>query len=96
MKPLVFSPGAAEDIDLIWDYTADRWGIGQAERYVLDLRDTCNALSRGDLSGRDGSAIRPGYRKQNCGSHVIFYRESAIEIVIVRILHQRMDFDRHL
>ena len=29
-------------------------------------------------------------------AHVIFYRETKREIVIVRVLHGHMDFDRHL
>jgi toxin ParE1/3/4 len=30
------------------------------------------------------------------GSHVLFFRASESRIVIVRVLHQRMDFERHL
>jgi plasmid stabilization system protein ParE len=29
-------------------------------------------------------------------SHVLFYRKDRGDIVIVRVLHMRMDFERHL
>lgn len=43
------------------------------------------------------SHIRPGYRKQLSGWHVIYYRlteEGSVEIV--RVLHRSMDVDGHL
>lgn len=41
-------------------------------------------------------AVRLGYRHLRAGSHVIFYRISGETIEIVRILHARMYFARHL
>jgi toxin ParE1/3/4 len=46
--------------------------------------------------GRCCDEIRPGYRKYPAGSHVLFYRLLPDGIDIVRILHRRMDFERHL
>lgn len=39
---------------------------------------------------------REGYFKCPAGSHVIFYRLSGIHLDVIRILHQRMDVERHL
>jgi len=40
---------------------------------------------------------RAGYRKLAAGSHVLFYRVmSEGDIDVVRVLHRRMDVDRHL
>lgn len=91
-RPPRFRPRAVADIESIWDYSADRWGVAQADRYVRDLHDACRALARGEAAGLDVSAIRPGYRKLRCGRHLIFHRttdDGAVEIV--RVLHQRMD-----
>jgi hypothetical protein len=33
----VLSPRAQADLDDIWDYTADRWGLDQAETYTRDI-----------------------------------------------------------
>ena len=46
--------------------------------------------------GRDAGRIRPGYRQMETASHTVFYRRIADGILIVRVLHQRMDFERHL
>jgi toxin ParE1/3/4 len=46
--------------------------------------------------GRACDDVRPGYRRYSVGSHVLFYRVSAAATVVVRILHQRMDVERHL
>ncbi len=94
MRRVLFRPRAIADIDGIWDYTADRWGIAQADRYILALRATCDAIGRNEVPGRDASAIRPGYRKVPSGRHVIFFRLTADGAVdIVRVLHERMDVD---
>jgi hypothetical protein len=48
-------------------------------------------------TGRDCAAIRPGYRKHGVGRHIIFYRSIADDCIeIVRVLHERMDAERHL
>ena len=97
MRQLRFSPRAIADIDGIWDFTAAQWGVAQADRYVRTLSQSCLAVARDELPGSDASHIRPGYRKQLSGRHVIYYRlteEGAVEVV--RVLHQSMDVDGHL
>jgi len=46
--------------------------------------------------GQDCSDIRAGYFKISCGSHFLFYRLTADGVDVVRILHERMDYDSHL
>ena len=38
----------------------------------------------------------PGCRSYIFGKHIIFYRVKNDAVEIVRILHQRMDFDSHI
>lgn len=92
----VLSPRAQTDLDDIWDYTADRWGLDQAEAYTRDLWQRIEAAAARPAMGQDCSDIRPGYYKISCGSHILFYRLIADGIDIVRILHERMDFARHI
>lgn len=47
------------------------------------------------MTGRQ-TTIRKGYFKLRTGSHVLFFRVGENDIEIMRILHQRMDVDRHL
>ncbi len=46
--------------------------------------------------GRKCTEVRRGYRMYPSGSHVLFYRHTADGIDIVRILHERMDYERHI
>lgn len=92
----VLSPRAETDLDEIWDYTADRWGLDQAETYTRDIWQRIEAVAQRPAMGQDASDIRAGYYKISCGSHVLFYRLIADGVDIVRILHERMDFERHI
>ena len=94
--PFVLSPRAQADLSEIWDHSVRRWGADQAERYVRRIQSTLALLSDNPALGRSASAIRRDYRKHPCGAHVIFYRQTDTGIDVVRILHQRMDVERHL
>lgn len=97
MTRLVYAPAAKADLDEIWTYTVERWGMAQAERYIRDLNDACRALADGTKPSKAIDDIRPGYRKAAVGKHVIFFREDdAGDTVVIRILHERRDVDRHL
>jgi len=94
-KHLVFSPAAISDLDRIWDYTIDRWGPDQADYYTDMICDACFALAESTKMGRIVD-IRPGYMKYLSGSHIIYYRQETSKIIVVRILHNRMDVEAHL
>ena len=90
------SPKAQNDVNDIWNYTAKKWGVRQAEVYVLQLESCIQTLTTNHNCSQDASYVRHGYRKIISGSHVIFYQQTETSITIVRILEQRMDIDRHL
>lgn len=89
------SPLAEADIEEIWRYTVENWSVKQAEAYHADILDAFEGLASGLKVGRRAD-IRKGYFKYLVGSHVIYYRQQDMEIVIIRILHQRMDVSLHL
>jgi plasmid stabilization system protein ParE len=39
------TPGACRDIASIYDWTAGKFGLGQADRYALDLNEAIQFLS---------------------------------------------------
>jgi len=87
---------AQADLESIWDYTEARWGLGQAEAHVRDLQQAIEATAANPRLGRACDEIRSGYFKRAVGSHLVFYRFADGRMDVIRILHQRMDLDRHL
>lgn len=96
MSQVILSPKAKADLSDIWDYTLAEWGIEQAEKYVRELWTAMQDQAIDASTSADISDVRKGYRKVRSGSHVIFFKLTGDGIDVVRILHQRMDFERHL
>jgi plasmid stabilization system protein ParE len=46
--------------------------------------------------GRLRTDLKPRYRSLKAGRHIIFYREIADGIEVIRILHEAMDLPDHL
>jgi toxin ParE1/3/4 len=93
----LLSPAAQADLEEIWDYTAERWDVDQAEEYLRGLQHAIERAAANPRVARSCDEIRPGYRQLAAGSHTLYYRLSADGTVdVVRVLHQRMDVDRHL
>lgn len=93
----LFTPAALADLDDIWTYTLDRWGETQAKHYFREIAAACTEVANGERPSRPIDDIRPGYRKVLINAHVAYFRETAGgDTEIVRILHQRMDIERHL
>lgn len=96
MIGIVLSPMAKLDLSEIWDYTLSQWSVEQAEKYVLELWSTMGNAASDSTKSVDIGDVRRGYRKSRSGSHVIFFKVTDDGIDVVRILHQKMDFERHL
>jgi toxin ParE1/3/4 len=92
----VLSPAAQADLDEIWDFGEATWGADRAELYLRALQRGVETIASDPRRGRACDEIRPGYFKFRVGSHILFYRWENSRANVVRILHQRMDFDRHL
>ncbi|MFA5701895.1 MAG: type II toxin-antitoxin system RelE/ParE family toxin [Advenella sp.] len=97
MSRYILSSKAVLDLSDIWDYSAEQWGVVQADRYIRSIHEACQLLASGKLKGTSADFIRAGYRKQIVGMHLLFYRMTVDGVIdVVRILHQRMDVGRHL
>lgn len=89
------SPLAVSDLEDIWHYSFNNWSLEQADRYHNAIVEAFSDLAAGRKSGRSVD-IRDGYFKHLVGSHMVYYRFTETGLVVVRILHQRMDVGRHL
>ena len=97
MSGVVLSPKAKADLSEIWDYTYSEWGVEQPEKYVRDLWSVMQEQTRELTKSVDIGDVRKGYRKVRSCSHVVFFKVTREGVVdVVRIFHQKMDFDRHL
>jgi len=91
------SKSAQLDVDGIGTYTRDRWDENQATRYLTALDAFLHQLAEHPLLvGRGCDAIRPGYRRAEQGSHVVFYKIDKEGVLVVRILHRKMLPKRYL
>lgn len=96
MSGYVLSPRARRDIDGIWDFTASRWSVRQAEAYIRKIQLAIELVAGKPDIAHSCDHIRPGYWKYRAGSHVLFFRRTDGGIDIIRILHNGMDFEQHL
>ena len=92
------SKRAEKDLSGIWRYTVDTWSREQADKYVTGLLGAMEEISKAPASmGRTYEHVRTGYRKYLWGKHVIFYTILDDGCAFIsRVLHEKMDFDRHL
>jgi toxin ParE1/3/4 len=87
---------AERDVLDIYLYTLKHFGPAQADKYTSELFARFSAVAARPSLGRDFGDIHAGARRANQGSHAIYYRPDAYGILILRILHQKMDPARHL
>tara|TARA_Y100000588_G_scaffold327712_1_gene362876 strand:+ start:108 stop:413 length:306 start_codon:yes stop_codon:yes gene_type:complete len=91
------SPSARDDLEGLWLYTYQNWSRQQADAYHADIIEAFEKLAKNPKIGRSVDYLRRGYLRYSIGSHYIFYQQKSTGMIeIIRVLHQRMDFGRHL
>lgn len=88
------SVAAARDVEQILERSMADFGWSQTERYYASLRRCLDLLGENPAMGMKADELKLGYRRMAHESHVIFYRLMGDGILIVRILHKRMDVGR--
>ena len=98
MKKYRLSKQAEKDLSEIWRYTVEHWSREQANKYVNGLLDACTEIAKApEKHGFSYESVREGYRKYPYRKHIIFYKVIIDgSTFISRILHEKMDFRRHL
>ncbi len=87
---------AVEYLENIYLYSAQEFGLKTTEDYILAIELSFKTLAHDPLISRKCDYIRPELRAFNVGSHIIFFKITDCGIIIIRVLHQSMDFNRHL
>jgi len=97
MKPFELTNAVKSDLKKIAIYTHKEWGRNQRNVCIKQFDDTFHMLSDPPLAGKACDEIKTGYKKFPMGSRIIFYKAgSNSKILIVRILHKKMDIERNL
>jgi len=101
-KSIKISDTAKKDLKKIGEYTLKEWGILQ-KKYYLDLfkhsfKTLSHTISDDSIIplSKPREDIDRGLLSYNVKKHIVYYRESEQEFTIIRILHSRMDPEKHL
>lgn len=82
---------ARNDLDEIERYGRRTWGTERARSYRgLIIKAFAKLMVRPNF-GRRQELLVQGLRRLNVRQHAVFYVLSGEDIVIARVLHQRMD-----
>lgn len=87
---------AERDLIDIYLYGIERFGRATAERYAEALTAKITTAAENPSFGADYDFVRTGLRRYECLPHAIYYRVVGEGILVLRILHGRMDPGRHL
>ncbi|MBL7774213.1 MAG: type II toxin-antitoxin system RelE/ParE family toxin [Chitinophagaceae bacterium] len=84
------------DLEEIWLYTFEKWSLTQANYYQDNLYIGLNELASKTELGRSISIDNRTFHYYKIAHHYIFYQEQENTLFVYRILHEMMDFPRHL
>jgi len=86
----MYRQAAERDLLFIAEYTTERWGLEQSDRYMAGIEDCGEMLAANPKLGRACDRIRAGLRRMEQGSHVVFYFETNTGVRVSRVLHKGM------
>lgn len=94
MLNLRLSPQAIIDLENIYEYILTSWDIRIADNYQDNLYEAMLHIKQNPEIGSIYYFKKGDYRKLVINRHLIFYRTTNEECIIVRILHQRVDLGK--
>jgi toxin ParE1/3/4 len=67
------APLAEQDMETIWEYSFEQWGINQANYYTDELVSTFEDLAASTSQASSCDDIRVGYKIYRQGKHLIYF-----------------------
>jgi len=77
-------------------YTQKTWGRRQRVSYLRMIDDCFCSLAVNPKQGRSRPDLHHALRSHPVGKHIVFYIARQDHIVIVNVLHERMDPMKHM
>jgi toxin ParE1/3/4 len=96
MASYELSGAADRDLTEIYVYSYRQFGESRADAYLHALRDCFALLADQPTMGRSIDSLRTGYFRFEHAHHTVFYVRTRVGIRVMRVLHERMDPERHL
>lgn len=98
MAKIRLSKKAIADLDCIWDYTVETRSEEQAVIYYRQIYTAIQGLnSLPVFLEKEYNVVKPGPFGFKVGHHIVFYKKHKDgSIWVDRILHEKMDYQRHL
>ena len=90
MNVVRFTASAEEDLIGIWLYTHETWGAKQADDYQNKIIACCQFLADKKLRGKSITGM-DHTKLRRCEHHLIFFTADQEGLVILAVLHERMD-----
>ena len=91
---LELSHAAEQDLADILRYTAKTWGKSQQSKYIVILDEALGKIADNPNLGRYKYAYDAYFFK--AGRHVIIYVVKRKTVLVIRVLHDRMNPDNYL
>jgi toxin ParE1/3/4 len=87
---------ADDDVFDIYARGTRDFGEHQAERYHAGLLRAFEFIAAHPLATRERREYAPPIRMHFVGAHVVVYLVKEDHVLIIRVLHGRQDWERHL
>jgi toxin ParE1/3/4 len=96
IKRYLLTEKAQKDLRSIAQYSARMWGNDQKNRYISNIKKRIEWLALTPRIGKNKLDIQDDIYSFPEGDHLIFYTIEDDHIIIIGILHNRMDVASHL
>lgn len=95
-RPVFLTAEAQDDFEALRLYTRQEWGDEQEAAYKTAILQSLIVLGENAALGRQRRDLAIDLRAYLVRQHIIYYRLTEEALVVVRILHVRMDARRAL
>ncbi len=96
MGQISLTHAAEQDLIDIYLYGVAEFGAKQADRYADELAAKLALIADNPSFGANYAFVQTGLRRAEFSAHAIYDRQAGAGVLVLRILHGRMDVGRHL
>lgn len=93
---LILTEQAQLDYEDILLYTLQNWGEQQYSVYAALLDQALLTLQENSVIGYHPRQLPTSYKALHVSRHLIIYRVEDKTIIVLRVLHDKMDLSRHI